>query len=261
MNMTNTHISTHNQVELFKRFEKIPQMSKAIEHLKQHAMTMNSVYNEIYDCYSEELPRNLMVDIIIETITFYDEQSIAMIREQKIKYSKVNKDIIKHAKKLANLITERSRLKNQTSISCESETNIINLIEIAGSANLEYNNHVSNPLKKLNSKYDPSYWPPLEDLLLVIGTSTEEANIVTNDAVTGFAISSSRPSKKDTLNALFQKLDQSNNSNEGILNGNKLHFSDKSMAEIMNCAIDESGEVVNDIYVKSARQSNSEQDK
>lgn len=133
------------------------------------------------------------------------------------------------------------------------------IIQQVGEKNSLYSGYVGDSISKLKGRYDLKYWPTIEDVIREISLDAEKADIYATDPLTEAATDSTRSSKADFLKA-FLAFIRENSSSAYCMLPLRFEISDKSIAEIMNSALNlRFDQLVDAQYVKRARQRQREQ--
>ncbi len=228
-----------------------PSVNEVVRVLLKQSQTMAPVYEEL----CQKLPQERMVgsylDALISSFALWDEDDLRKAREDRNKLVEVNEEICDQASKLADLLRKREMICNRGRFSCEREPYLAGLIDRAGSDNHLYTMYLQDEIMPLAARYEPKYWPSVEDLLGEIAIDAAQSQVYAQDSATEAGTSSRKSSQADALRAFLAKLE------DYALSGaipSKFRLSDSSTATILNCITEQKADsLVTADYIKNFR--------
>ena len=224
-----------------------------IARLLANSESMGHVYTEL--CGSlDKRQIGAVLSAVLSSAAFWNPEKAASYRADRKELIETNREIAEVARKLSGLLTRREELHNHSGFSSDTHYDIVDVIDKASESNGLYRGYVREPLTRLGGRFDLKYWPSIEEVIVELAVDAEKAGVYATDPLTEASTSSSRPSKIDFLRALFSALDENSEREFGLVPAG-FSLSDRSIAEIMNCALKlEPEELVDAGYVKRERQ-------
>lgn len=181
----------------------------------------------------------------------WNEKSIAQERASKARLEKINIEISELSFELAELLDERSELKNNSTYRDGTHYHVCDIIEKSG--NTLFNLYVQEKLHNLACQFDLKYWPSLGDFVKVIGDDALESEIYTDDSVAIEATTSQRPSNADSVRAFIADLDGFTKDNGGRI-PDDFSLTDGTWASLINCVLNfDCNKLVDGTYIKNIR--------
>jgi hypothetical protein len=232
-----------------------PDMKMVAKRLLNRSPEMVGVYNEVCsklkNCYQET---HDILKLVLAKAAQYEGGAVRNARDDQ-KRLKENYEKVAHlALELADLLDERRELYESTEFSRTTHRDIVKVIDLAARNNSYYSSWVKEPLLALRARFDWRFWPELSEVMREIASDSFHAEVRTDDPIVAAILTSNRKSKTDFLRALLHGIAEFKEDNRGSLASN-FRLSDKSLASIMNCALDLDSEDLEDAQsVKRARQ-------
>lgn len=224
-----------------------------IDRLLGSRENLEHVYTELSESLNEQ-QLDVVLSLVVSCAAFWNPEKAVSYREERKELIETNKEIAKIARKLADLLEKRYELHNHSGFSSDTHYSIINVIKKASKNNYLFGSYLEEPLSHLTGRFDLKYWPSIEEVIEELGTDAAKAETHANDSLTEASTTSSRPSKIDFLRALFSAIHENSEREFGLI-PRTFELSDKSFAEIMNCALQlEPDELVDAAYIKRERQ-------
>lgn len=184
---------------------------------------------------------------------FWKAEDIAECRAGRKALREINDTIASKAAELANLLDRRTELYEKSGFGAETHYAIYDVIDEASAHNEHYQGWVRKPLQNLGSRFDLKYWPSLSECIRVLGEDAGRSKIVPDNAVTGVATQSTRPSSADSLRALLAHIEDLRGDHLGAI-PRDFEFSNAALADLLNVLLDLSTEdLVDEAYVKTQR--------
>ncbi|QHC08068.1 hypothetical protein GRF56_11910 [Aeromonas veronii] len=228
-----------------------PSVNEVVRILLKQSATMAPVYEELCQKLPQEREVGSYLDALISSFSLWDEDDLRKAREDRDKLVELNEEISDKASKLVGLLREREYICNRGRFSCERETYLAGLIDRAGSDNHLYTMYLQDEIMPLAARYEPKYWPSVEDVLSEIAIDAVQSQVYALDAATEAGTSSRKSSQADALRAFLAKLE------EYALSGaipSKFRLSDGSTATMLNCITEQNADsLVTADYIKNFR--------
>ena len=231
----------------------LPSETLIIDRLLGESNNMEVVYAELYERLNDQ-QLSCFLSLLLSSAAFWNPEKTALYRNERKELEETNREISKVSRLLSRLLDKRDCLHNQSGFSSETHYHIIDVIKKSSSDNYLYESCVNKPLDQIRSNYDLKYWPSIKDVIAELAEDAQNAEVYASDILTEASTNSNRASKVDFLRALFSAINENSERNYGLLPSN-FELSDRSYAEIMNCALNlDSKDLVDAAYVKRARQ-------
>ena len=231
----------------------LPSENVIIDRLLASREYMEHVYVELSESLSNQ-QIDVVLSLVLSCAAFWNPEKAASYRAERKELVETNREIVKAARQLAQLLEKRDELHNHSGFSSDTHYFIIDVIEKASKNNYLYGSYIKHPLSHLRGRFDLKYWPSIEQVIAELATDAEQAEVYATDSLTEVSTSSSRSSKIDFLRALFLSIYENSEQEYGLIPSN-FKLSDRSIAEIMNCALQlNPEELVDASYVKNERQ-------
>ena len=228
-----------------------PSVNEVVRVLLKQSQTMAPVYEELCKKLPQERKVGSYLDALISSFALWDKDDLRKAREDRDKLVEINEEICDQASKLADLLNKREVICNRGRFSCERETYLAGLIDRAGFDNHLYTMYLQDEIMPLAARYDPKYWPSVEDLLGEIAIDAAQSQVYAQDSATEAGTSSRKSSQAAALRAFLAKLE------DYALSGaipSKFRLSDSSTATILNCITEQNADsLVTADYIKNFR--------
>ncbi len=236
----------------------LPSENIVIDRLISSKQNMRFVYDELNESLNEQ-QIDVFLSLVLSCAAFCNPEKTVTYRAERKELFETNKAIAKIARDLSELLCKRDQLHNHSGFSSNTHYSIIDVIEKASSENYLFGSYIKEPLSHLRGRFDPKYWPSIEDVISEVSVDAENAETYATDSVTEASTISNRASKADFLRALFSAIKENRDRPYGLM-PTEFDISDRSIAEIMNNALDlDLEELVDAAYIKRARQREREQ--
>ena len=216
---------------------------------------LTEAYQEVYDKLKGR-PHALhqFMGMLLSVQAFWSPEKIAQARADRAALVETNQKIERHARALAELLEERTRLHNTSGFSSRTLYHIRDVIDAAYGDNWHYRTFLREPLENLAGQYDLKYWPELHKVMLAIADDAEHAELEATDPLTEAATLSSRPSTSDSVMAFLAYIEECRGDHDGAL-PRDFQLSDRSMATLLNVVFDlPVDKLLTAEYVKNRRQ-------
>lgn len=233
----------------------LPNMRIIIQDLLNRRLELVDVYEETYAALAQQ-PRALYVfwDAFLHTADGWSPEKIRQARKAREELTGVNARISELADQLTVLLDRREHLHNHSGFRSGTQHHILDLVHEASEHNYLYECHVKEKLDRLTYQYDLKYWPSLSEVIQVIGSDAEMAEITANSDATAAATESRKSGLSDVVKAFQARLDDCRVRKHGFL-PNDFTLSDSSLASLVSCGLDLSpDELVDADFIKRFRQ-------
>lgn len=212
------------------------------------------VYDELHaKLFQDDTSRKVFINCILSAAAFWSPDRIAQDRADRVELSTLNRTIATRAYELADLLNRRDDLHNHSGFSSETHYDIVAVIHQACAKNGRYESYLKDPLAQLSARFDMKYWPRLFDVIQVIATDAEQAEVIASDPLTESATQSKRPSAADFTRALRAAIDENKGTWFGAI-PNDFALSDQGMATLINVLLDLPVEkMIDPVHVKNSR--------
>lgn len=226
-----------------------------IDRLLGRGLELKEAYKELHSKLSEHPPAlKVFFDLLQSSAAFWSPEANQEAREGKARLTAVNGEIETTARKLAQLLEERTHLENHSGFACDTFYHPIDVMHAASERNGSYATWVKESLESVRFRFDLKYWPTLSEMAESIAVDAAQAKPSPHDAVTGAGTEGPRGGLADSFRAFFACLDESSSGNHGLL-PQGFDLTDRSIASLMSCALGlEPDRVVNSMFVKRLRQ-------
>ncbi len=148
----------------------LPSEVRVIDRLLERGLELEDAYAEIHGKLDQH-PQALKVffDLVQSTAAFWSPESNQEARRGRARLVEVNQEIERVAAHLAELLDERTELKNHSGFSCETLYHPVDAIHAAAARNYSYEQWVKARLEALTGQFDLKYWP-LMALVAAVGS-------------------------------------------------------------------------------------------
>lgn len=252
------------RAERSDRIEKaiLPSEVKVIDQLLGRGIELEEAYVELHSKLHDHSPAlKVFFDQLLSTAAFWNPEANLEARKGRSRLIEVNRQIVEKATELADLLNERTELKNHSGFSCETHYHPVEVIHAAAEKNYSYVNWVKEKLDSITGQFDLKYWPSLSEVIQVIADDAARATPLPHDAVTDAGTEGSRAGLDGTFKAFFVALEDSSARNHGFLPCT-FELTDRSVANLMSCALGLGPDkVIDSTYVKRLRQRQRERER
>lgn len=154
----------------------LPSEVRVIDRLLERGLELEEAYAEIHGKLVQH-PQALKVffDLVQSTAAFWSPESNQEARRGRARLVEVNQEIERVAAHLAELLDERTELKNRSGFSCETLYHPVDAIHAAAARNYSYEQWVKARLEALTGQFDLKYWPPLSAVAQAIADDAARA--------------------------------------------------------------------------------------
>lgn len=232
-----------------------PRETAIADRLLGRGPELAEAYAELHAKLSEH-PGALrrFLQVLLNCAAYWDAPALLRAREARLQLQQVNASIRQHAAALAELLEQRSQLRNASALSDGTLYHPVALIAQAGRGHHRFEHWVEGPLGKVRSEFDLKYWPTLADLMRALADDAGRATVEATDPLTEAGISSRNPSLSDAFRALLAAIEEACETPASDL-PTDFRLSDASLASLMSCALDLGpDQLVDAAYVKGIRQ-------
>lgn len=233
----------------------LPSEVAIIDRLLYRRLELVDAYEELFQKLNIH-PQALHVffDQLLSVAAFWNPEANLEARRDRSRLSEVNSLIGAKAAELAELVDERTELKNQSGFSCDTYYHPIDLIHAAAKQNYSYEHWVKDQLQQITGQFDLKYWPSIGEVLRALAEDATQAKPRPHDAVTEAGTEGNRAALADTFRAFFVALDEAGARNFGFL-PRGFDLTDRSVASLLSCALGlDEVQTVDSAYVKRLRQ-------
>lgn len=232
----------------------LPSENTVARRLLDRGGELIEVYEELHaNLRRDHISRKTFLNCMLSASAFWSPERIAQDRADRVNLTIVNRAIAERAHELADLLAQRDDLHNHSGFSSSTQYDIAEVIHQACEKNGRYEHYVKEPMTQLSARYDMKYWPMLYEVIRVIATDAEQAEIMASDPLTESATRSKRPSMADFTRALRAAIDENRGTWLGAI-PNDFTLSDQGMATLINVLLDLSAEkMVDTVHVKNSR--------
>jgi hypothetical protein len=233
----------------------LPSEVAVIDRMLDRSLELADAYDELYHELNDH-PQALHVffDQLLAVAAFWNPEANREARQYRTRLLEVNHSIETRAAELAELVDERTELKNHSGFSCDTHYHPIDLIHAAAKRNYTYQQWVKGRLQEVTGQFDLKYWPTIGDLLRALADDAAQAEPKAHDAVTEAGTEGNRPALADTFRAFFVALEEAGARNFGFI-PREFDLTDRSVASLLSCALGlGADETVDSSYVKRLRQ-------
>jgi hypothetical protein len=233
----------------------LPSENAVAERLLDRGDELAEAYQEVYDklhCRPHALHQ--FMGMLLSVQAFWSPDKIAQARSDRAALVEINQKIERHARALAELMEERSRLHNTSGFSSRTMYHIRDVIDVANVNNGHYQTFLRESLEQLAGQYDLKYWPELSKVMMAIADDAEHAELEATDPLTEAATLSNRPSTSDSVMAFLAYIEDCRGNHDGAL-PRDFQLSDRSMASLLNVVFDlQVDKLLTAEYIKGRRQ-------
>jgi hypothetical protein len=233
----------------------LPSEIAVIDRLPERRIELGEAYDELHEKLSGH-PQMLhaFFDQLLAVAAFWNPEANLEARQKRARLLEVNQLISLKARELADLVGERTELKNHSGFSCDTHYHPIYLIHAAAARNHMYEQWVKERLQQITAKFDLKYWPSIGEVLQALADDAAHAEPVPHDAVTEAGTEGKRAALADTFRAFFVALEEASVRNCGFI-PRGFDLTDRSVATLLSCSLGlGSDETVDSGYVKRLRQ-------
>jgi hypothetical protein len=243
--------------ELHYRVEKeiSPGEVQVIDQMLKRGIELREAYAELCaKLLDHHRALKVFFDQLLSVAAHWNPDAHVQARQDRNRLVEINRKILDTASQLADQLTERSHLRNQSGFSCDTYYHPLDVIQAAAEPNYLYKTWVKERLQALRGQFDLKYWPSLEDCIRKIASDAAMATPEASDTLTAVGTEASRASLADTFKSFFLALEEVTVSKHGFL-PNDFRLSDRSAASLLSCALDlDPDDVVDAGFVKRLRQ-------
>lgn len=235
--------------------EILPSENVVARRLLDRGEELTEAYQEVYDkLHHRPHAVKQFLGMLLSVQAFWSPEKIAQARADRDALAEINKKIQGHARALADLLEERTRLHNTCGFTSRTLHHIRDVIDAADEENWHYRTFLREPLENLAGQFDLKYWPELSKIMLAIASDAEHAELGATDPLTEAATLSKRPSTSDQVLAFLAYLEECRGNHDGTLPYG-FQLSDRSMASLLNVVFNlPVNKLLTAEYVKGRRQ-------
>ena len=233
----------------------LPSEVAVIDRLLGRRPELEDAYFELHEKLNDH-PQALHVffESVLAIAAFWNPEANFESREQRARLFELNHLIASKAGELADLVDERTELKNHSGFSCDTHYHPIYLIHAAAEHNYMYEHWVKDRLQQITGQFDLKYWPSIGEVLRALADDAARAKPVPHDAVTEAGTEGNRSALADTFKAFFVALEEVSAAHYGFI-PRGFELTDRSVASLLSCSLGLGlDETVDSAYVKRLRQ-------
>ena len=226
-----------------------------IDRLLNRSVEMRPVHDELVGKLHKHQQENFW-DAILGVASFWNPESSKKLRDDRRALLNLNREIEKHAHKLADCIRKREEISEISGISSYEDYHVVHWIDRAAENNYMFQSYVQKDLHILRSRFDLKYWPNTHEVVEAIASLAKESDVYITDDWTEELLSSPKCSMTDFLRVALRAIDDRKKIEPYPYRlPYDFRMTDNSLATIINCTLDlEPDGMVSTEYVKSARQ-------
>lgn len=232
-----------------------PNVQSIIHSMLKRRIELIEVYEEVYATLAQK-PRGLYMfwDVFVHTADGWNLEKNRAARKAREELIGVNARISELADQLAALLDRRDELHNYSGFGSDTQHHILDIVHEASEHNYLYESYVKKELDRIHYQYDFKYWPPLSDVIRVIGSDAEIAEVTANNPATEAATASRKTGRSDFIKAFLARIDDNRVRECGFI-PNSFALSDGSLASLVNCGLNLAvDELVDADFIKRFRQ-------
>jgi hypothetical protein len=232
-----------------------PNVQSIIHSMLKRRIELIEVYEELYATLAQK-PRGLYMfwDVFVHTADGWNLEKNREARKAREELIGVNARISELADQLAALLDRRDELHNYSGFGSDTQHHILDIVHEASEHNYLYESYVKKELDRIHYQYDFKYWPPLSDVIRVIGSDAEIAEVTANNPATEAATASRKTGRSDFIKAFLARIDDNRVRECGFI-PNSFALSDGSLASLVNCGLNLAvDELVDADFIKRFRQ-------
>lgn len=232
-----------------------PSVNIVIDRMLGHELELRHVYGELQEALGA-IPFGIwtFLDAVLGVAALWHPEAISRQRASRERLVEINSLIGKRAEELADLIKLSSDISNDSGFSTDCHYHIGQVIEEAAGTGHLFNFWLKKPMRQLRGQFGLKYWPKISDVVRILATDAQRADVEASDTITEAATMARRSSKSDFVRALYVALAERTERDHGRL-PKDFKLSDDSMASLVNCLLDLGpDEPVDSAYIKGFRQ-------
>lgn len=232
-----------------------PSVVVVIDRLLGRGLELNEAYEELFaKLHDEPHALKTFFDQLFGIAALWHPEANLEARKGRARLTEVNRRIEEVASQLAQLLSERTQLKNHSGFSCDTFYHPVDVINAAAERNHSYGQWVKEKLEAITHQFDLKYWPSLSDLAQAIADDAARTEPKAHDAVTDAGTEAARAGLADSFKAFYVALEDSTTRKHGFL-PNTFELTDRSTAILMSCALGlDAEQTVGADFVKRLRQ-------
>lgn len=227
--------------------------NEVIDRLLKRSLEMKPVHDELVGKLNKHQQETFW-DVILGIAAFWNPESSKKLRDDRKTLINLNKEIAKHARKLADCIRKREEISEVSSISSYEDYHVVQWIDRAAENNHMFQSYVQQDLHILRSRYELKYWPNNHEVVEAIASLAEESDVYITNDWSEELLSSPKCSMADFLRVVLRSIED-RKKDEPYQLSYDFRMTDNSLATLINCTLDiEPNSMVSAEYVKRSRQ-------
>ncbi|MCD0256828.1 hypothetical protein JWH11_01250 [Xanthomonas melonis] len=233
----------------------VPSESKVARTMLSRGLELRSVYQELEQSLGfDGVEWKVFLEFcVLATGAHWTPEKNIADRSARKRLDKVNEAIAGLADQLAELLEERDEINNRGPFSSDTLYHPVDVIDRASERNGHYQSYLKERLENL-CQFDLKYWPSLSEMVRVIATDAEIANVQSHDSRSAAMSQTSRPSVADFVRAIEEGIAENQHCGLGGLPAS-FRLSDESIAALVNVLLNLPPESAKDAkYVKNIRE-------
>ncbi|MGV7206033.1 hypothetical protein [Xanthomonas citri] len=233
----------------------VPSESKVARTMLSRGLELRSVYQELEQSLGfDGVEWKVFLEFcVLATGAHWTPEKNIADRSARKRLDKVNEAIAGLADQLAELLEERDEINNRGPFSSDTLYHPVDVIDRASERNGHYKSYLKERLENL-CQFDLKYWPSLSEMVRVIGTDAEIANVQSHDSRSAAMSQTSRPSEADFVRAIEEGIAENQHCGLGGLPAS-FRLSDESIATLANVLLNLPAESAKDAkHVKNIRE-------
>lgn len=229
-----------------------PSDVRIIDRLLSRDAEMRSVYLELGKL--TKLQKTMILREVLSVAASWNPQKAINYRAERERLTEINQKIGKTARQLSELIAMRDKLHNESGFTSDTHYSIVDVLDVAARNNNLYAFDAMDELIQLRGRFDLKYWPLIENVVQELSNNAINSTVTASDSYTHAATSSRKSSLADFFRVLLEAFEENTTTNHGYIPAG-FRFTDRSLANIANCALDiELEKMIDSEYVKRCRQ-------
>lgn len=226
-----------NDIRYNEQHSILARRNSVARRLLTRRLELIEAYTDLVLRLRYERPIAVVLDQILVAATYWNKDETSKMRLARADLEQVNRRIARTADELAELLSQRTRLHNQSEFSSETYDHPIDLMEAAAHSNGLYNSFLKEKLDALRYQFDCKYWPSLSTMAQAVASDARGAVVRVVDQVTEAATTGRRASDTDFFRAFYIGLEHCKTALGGLIPSD-YQMVDRSLAALSTCALD-----------------------
>lgn len=214
-----------------------PDTVPIIDEMIERKLELEGVYGELYEKLAlRDNALWVFFDLALMSAKFLNEEHSAAARRSKAELICLNQKIAKSALDLSELLEQRSDLQEGSGFYSGTQYHIVDVIDQAAQHNASYRGWLQEPLHQLRGRFDLKYWPSLDEMVGVIASDSDNAEVAATNPQTDALTQRQRSSRADFFRALFLQI-ESHRGGEAPYFPEDFFLTDASLAALATCLL------------------------